>query len=296
MIGRGINAHLPSKSDIDKVVNIGCEWIRIDFDWRTLEPKRGSFNWSPYDNAVNYAKSKGLKIYVTLAYVPKWLNEDHRVCPDVFNWVYFCTKIASRYNTKIDVYSLWNEPNLKDYSKISLKDYIEIILKSGHNAIKSVNPNLQIAAGDISTLGSSDWYDWFHELKKHADLFDIFSWHVYAGSISNTISRYNSGKFAPFGWLIDKWKPFKWEIEDIRKKGKKIFITETGLKAKPSKYSELKAQRNFVRELEKLRKETKTDAIFIYDLKDYRQFSEKWGIFDEYEKPKISAEWLIANK
>ena len=296
MVGRGINAHIPSKKDIDNVVACGCEWIRIDLDWRSIEPKRGSFNWSQYDTAIKYAKSNGLKVYATIAYVPKWLNEDHRACPDVFNWVYFCTKIATRYSSQIDVYSLWNEPNLKDYSNISLNDYINIILKAGYNAIKSVNTNLQVAAGDISTLSSSDWYKWMHELKKHTDIFDIFSWHVYAGSISNTISRYNNGKFAPFGWLIDKWKPFKWEIEDIKAKGKKIFITETGMKARATKYSEQKEQRNFVRELEKLRKETKSDAVFIYDLKDYNQFPEKWGIFDEAGFPKIAAQWMMENK
>jgi len=296
MLGRGINAHLPTKSDIDKVVDVGCEWIRIDFDWRSLEPKRGSFNWNPYDNAVKQSKSKGLKTYVTLSYVPKWLNEDHRTCPDVFNWVYFCTKVAARYGNQIDVYSLWNEPNLDAYSKISLNDYVNVVLKSGSNSIKSVNPNLQVAAGDISTLGSADWNKWMHELKKHTDLFDVFSWHVYDNSANNIISRYNYGKLPPIGWLIDKWKPFKWELEDIKKKGKKLFITETGLKARYEKTSEMKAQKNFVKDLDKLRKETKSDVVFIYDLKDYKQFPEKWGIYNENEIPKKSALWLMENK
>ena len=43
MNGRGINAHIPTKQDIDNVVLCGCEWIRIDFDWKTIENGQSSF-------------------------------------------------------------------------------------------------------------------------------------------------------------------------------------------------------------------------------------------------------------
>ena len=296
MNGIGINTHIPTKDDIDKVISCGFDWIRIDFNWNTIEPKRGSFKWDSLDTAISYAKSKGLKIYGTIAYVPFWLNADHRSCPDVFNWVYFCTKVAQRYNGKVDIIGLWNEPNLKQFYIGSKEDYVKIILEAGHNAIKSVNPNIQVAAGDLATTGNSDWYDWFKLLKKHTDLFDCFMWHTYQENASTVISRYSIGKFPPLGWLINKWKPFSWEIDEFRKKGKRIFLTETGLKARINKNKELKAQRDFVKDLDKIRKETKAEAVFLYDLLDHPQFKDKWGIYDDIGSPKLAAQWLMDNK
>lgn len=297
MQGRGLNAHIPTKEEIDKVVACGCEWIRLDFDWRTIEPKKGTFNWGAYDTAVQYSKSKGLKIYATLAYVPYWVNSDYRACPDSFNWVYFCTKVATRYTNRIDVYSLWNEPNLKQFYTGSKDKYIKVILEAGRNAIKNVSGGkLVVAAGDLATVGGSSWYSWYKLLKKHTDLFDVFSWHVYEKSASKLIRRYEHGKFPIIGWLVSKWRPFKWMVEEMRKKGKPSFLTETGLKAKPNKSSELKKQEEFVKDLEKIRKKTDSDVVFLYDLKDYPQFKDKWGIFDEKGNPKKSAQWLMNNK
>ena len=296
MQGRGINAHVPSKTDIDKVAACGCEWIRLDFDWRTIEPKKGTFKWSAYDTAVEYSRSKGLKIYATLAYVPSWINADCHVCPDSFNWTYFCTKVAVRYGTKIDVYSLWNEPNLKQFYKGSKDDYVNVILKCGSNALKSVvGGTLTVAAGDLATVSGSDWVEWFKLLKKHHDLYDVFSWHVYQDSASEVISRYEHGKFPVVGWLVPKWRPFKWEIDDIRKKGKRVFLTETGLKAKENKSKEMNAQRDFVRKLDKIRKETKSEVVFLYDLKDYPG-QDPWGVFKKDGMPKKAAEWMMDNK
>lgn len=296
MNGIGINVHVPSKSDIDKVISCGFDWIRIDLSWYDIEPKRGSFKWDPYDTAISYAKSNGLKIYGTISYVPFWLNTDHRACPDVFNWVYFCTKVAQRYAGKIDILGLWNEPNLKQFYIGSKEDYVKIILQAGHNAIKSVSPSIQVAAGDLATTGNSDWREWFKLLKKHTDLFDCFMWHTYQPDSDTVISRYKIGKFPPLGWLISKWIPFKWEIDDIRKKGKRIFLTETGLKARIDKNKELKAQRDFVKDLDKICRETNSEAVFLYELKDYAQFKDKWGIYDDIGSPKLAAQWLMDNK
>ena len=297
MNGRGINAHISTKQDIDNVVLCGCEWIRIDFDWKTIEPKKGQYNWNVFDTAVSYAYSKGLKIYASLAYTPSWINSDFRACPNMSNWVSFCQKVASRFSSRITVYGLWNEPNLKDFYSGSKNDYIKIILEGGYNAIKNVNKNFLVAAGDLATSNKSDWYDWFKLLKKHTDIFDIFSWHTYQDSSNEVISRYKLGKIPIIGWIVPKWRPFKWEIDDIRKKkNKQIFLTETGLKARTNKSSELKDQKDFVKDLEKIRKETDSTAIFIYELNDDKNINDKWGIFDESKNPKQSAQWLIENK
>ena len=128
-------------------------------------------------------------------------------------------------------------------------------------------------------------------------IINIFSWHTYQDSSNEVISRYKLGKIPIIGWIVPKWRTFKWEIDDIRKKkNKQIFLTETGLKARTNKSSELKDQKEFVKDLEKIRKETDSTAIFIYELNDDKNINDKWGIFDESKNPKQSAQWLIKNR
>ena len=296
MIGRGINAHLPSAADISLAAACGCKWIRLDFDWRAIEPKKGQFNWAPYDAAVRAARANGMKVYATLAYVPTWVNADYRACPDTFNWAYFCTKVGVRYNGQINVFSLGNEPNLKDFYTGSQKDYVNVILKAGYHALKSVSGNIVIAGGDLSTASKSNWWSWFSLLKKNSQYYDVFAWHVYQKTADKVLSRYSRGRFPIVGWLVPKWRPFKWMLDGIKKKGKAVFLTETGLKARTSSKKELDNQKEFVSKLEKIRKDTKSDAIFIYDLKDNSLFKEKWGVFDERGNPKKSAQWLMNNR
>lgn len=296
MKDRGINAHVPSKSDIDKVVACGCEWIRIDLDWRFIEPSKNAFKWSLYDTAISYSKQNGLKIYATLAYVPAWINKDSRKCPDKKSWIEFCTIAAKRYVGKVDIFSLWNEPNLKDFFKGSQKDYINKILIPGYQAIKAVNKSIVVAGGDLSTASKSSWTSWFSLLKKNAKYFDVFAWHVYDSSANSVISRFKLGKIPIVGWIVPKWRPFKWYISGIKKKGKRIFLTETGLKARANKSKELSNQENFVKNISKIAKETKSEIVFIYDLKDSPLQKDKWGIFDDKVNPKKSAKWLMNHK
>lgn len=295
--GFGINAHVPTKVQIEKTIGLGCEWIRIDFDWRVIEPARGKYNWGAYDTAVNTAFQRGLKIYGTVAYSPAWLNNDYRECPaSASEWAYFVVKCASRYNGKIMHWGLWNEPNLKQFYIGSRTEYLETILKQGSQAIRSVNKNIRIVVGDFATTSSSDWPEWFALAYKNHTLFDIFSWHTYQDSASEIKMRYNMGKLPPFGWILPQYRPFSWYIDKAKAKGKEIWLTETGWKAKESSSKEMKSQRENIQKLLKIQKDIDASVMFVYELQDDANISDKWGMYKADGTPKLAAEWLINNK
>ena len=287
----GINAHVPSKSDINKCASAKFKWVRIDINWFMIEKSKGVYNWGSIDSAISYAKSKGLLVYASIAYTPAWLNSNHRKCPDAVNWQDFCRAVASRYKSRIDVYGLWNEPNLKEYFRGSIKDYVEKILKPGYNAVKSVSPNLIVAGGELSTASGSSWTSWFSAMAKNKKYFDVFAWHLYQGSATSDSFRFRFGKWPVLGWLIPKWRPISWYLSSV-KSGKRTMLTEVGLKAKPTSQKEMKAQLEFVKKLDSLRKSTKSEAIFYYDLKDNRSFKDKWGLFDDDGNSKLAGEYL----
>ena len=51
----GINAHLPSSAMLDRVAAAGIAWILVDFNWVTMEPARGVYDWTITDTVVSDA-------------------------------------------------------------------------------------------------------------------------------------------------------------------------------------------------------------------------------------------------
>jgi hypothetical protein len=68
----GINAHLPSSAQLDRVAAAGIAWIRVDFNWFMMEPARGVYDWTTADAVVSDARARGLNVYATLADAPAW--------------------------------------------------------------------------------------------------------------------------------------------------------------------------------------------------------------------------------
>ena len=200
----GINTHIPSTSQIDLVSNLRCEWIRIDIDWDMIEKREGSFNFSSIDKAVQYAKSKQLKIFGTIAYTPSWMNADRRSHPNLDKWRIFVQKVASRYSNRIDALGIWNEPNLKEFYKGSIDDY-KNLLEIGWTVIKSVNPRMIVIAGELSTMSGSNWYKYLKLLKTNPNIYDVCSIHSYKNSWDALKSAFNVGAFFGIaGWFFDK--------------------------------------------------------------------------------------------
>lgn len=62
--------------DMDTIVELGCNVIRIaEFSWHLMEKKEGEYDFSFFDNVIDRAKSKGLKVIMgtPTATIPAWL-------------------------------------------------------------------------------------------------------------------------------------------------------------------------------------------------------------------------------
>lgn len=281
----GINVHIDSRNS-SLVRKLGCQWVRIDVNWWQIEKSRGSYSWSAIDSIVNSYRSAGMMIYATLMGTPSWLGKDFRSPPDVASWRSFCIAFAKRYVGKVQVVSLWNEPNLgKTFWTGKKKQFFETIVKNGYQAIKAVNPNILVAASDFATLGSSHWTTWLNLMKKYRKYIDILSVHAYGSSASKILRCWNSGKFWFFGWLIPKWRPYKWYFNAVRKP---IYLTEIGFPAKYGNSKEMKKQKEFTEKIMKNKKDLKNvHFIFFYCLIDADPKLEKpFGFYSSNGQPK----------
>lgn len=287
----GLNTHVPSSKELTASKEVGCEYVRIDVDWRTVESKKGKYNFSNLDNAINSAKKLGFKVYVSVAYSPTWHRNNYQDLPDKFEWLLFLNKFVLRFQDKLDVVSIWNEPNLKGFGNFSINDYIKVLLEPSYHAIKKINPNIKVAAGDISTMSNSNWYEWTKEIRKNYTIYDIFAIHSYKDDIDELEMSFNTGKFfGILGLFFDKYKPYNKELDKIRNHGKEVWLTETGIPT--NKVSESK-QEKYYKELIEIKDKIKVNKIFGYELKDDKNIPEKWGIFDNNLNPKKSAQYLL---
>lgn len=181
----GINAHLPNSAVLDKIREASIKWVRFDFNWNEMEPYQGYFRWDNIDRAVNQALERGLSIFATLSYTPPWAGDGSRnsVPKDSSLWKNFVRKTVERYRGKILYWGMWNEPNLKNFWKGSVDEYINIILIPGYEAVKTVDPNSKVVAPELSHLFGiigSRWDEWLRRILSEAKQYiDIISHHIY---------------------------------------------------------------------------------------------------------------------
>lgn len=59
---------------VDQAAAAGVQWMRLFAIWHFLEPSNGSFDWGELPWQIAYANSKGIQVYLTAEWAPRWAN------------------------------------------------------------------------------------------------------------------------------------------------------------------------------------------------------------------------------
>src|SRR5581483_2301468 len=145
-------------------VSIGALGKGLGTTWPFIEQTQGVFNWSVLDQYVADAQATNvpgtnppLTLYWTNANIPPWAASDPSTCsfytgtnisactssisaahlPD---FTAFMTALVTRYQGKIQIYELWNEPDISNVYNGSLADFITMTT-TAYNAIRAANPS-----------------------------------------------------------------------------------------------------------------------------------------------------------
>jgi hypothetical protein len=111
----GIVTQILDPEHAPRVSELGTGYVRLDFNWYEIEPRRGQYDWRGIDNRLNEARARRLKIYATLAYTPAWAAPSRTRLPaDLAHWREFVRASMLRYGSDV-VYGIWNEPNLQTF-------------------------------------------------------------------------------------------------------------------------------------------------------------------------------------
>ncbi|MFB0564205.1 MAG: glycosyl hydrolase [Candidatus Aminicenantaceae bacterium] len=182
----GINAHVPNSYDLQKIEEAGIEWIRVDFNWYQIETENDQYNWQVYDDMVIEARQKGLSILAILFGTPSWSSGGVGINfppSREEDWVDFVKEAVARYKNNIKYWAMWNEPNLDEFWKGTVSEYINTILVSGAEAAKSIDSLCKIVGPGLSHLEAeeSKWNIWLRAILRNGgkDQLDIISHHIY---------------------------------------------------------------------------------------------------------------------
>ncbi len=122
------------QSALGEMDSLGVRAVRQVIYWRDVAPAPDSrdkpdfdttdpaaYNWGIYDAIVDAVKARGWKLLLTVSGpVPRWATEqrnDQLTRPDPSEFAQFMTAIAKHYGSKVDVWSIWNEPNQPQFLK-----------------------------------------------------------------------------------------------------------------------------------------------------------------------------------
>jgi polysaccharide biosynthesis protein PslG len=271
----GINAHLPSSAQLDRVAETGIAWIRVDFNRFMLEPARGVYDWTTTDAVVSDARARGLNVYATLAYTPGWANggQPLNVPPtDAGDWYRFVYTTVSRYRGYVQHWGMWNEPNLEGFFAGTREQHIDDILRVGAQAVRAADPGSAVLGPELAMLG--DWWLWLYVvLKQAAEALDIVTQHAYEDTGNQVLVE----MLTPRGIMVL-----------TRTDAKELWLTETGWDT--SEVSEEAQAAYYKQVLEGVDKYGWLDKVFFYQLVDEPGSPDQWGILRVDLSPKPAYE------
>jgi hypothetical protein len=228
----GINAHVPLDPIADEIVEAGIGWVRVDFVWLHIEPERDVYDWKRYDDLIDRLEARGLRIYAGFGSTPAWAtsgSELSGVPDDPGQWQEFCYLVASRYRGRVDAWGMWNEPNSDRFWEGTRKQYIEMILLPGADAIRAADPGALVCAPDLAHLSSEHWDDWLSDvIKKAGHAIDVITHHIYPsyGTAAEVTYDLDQKLSLPFGS-----PSIRSLLKDTGWWGRPFWLTETGIES-----------------------------------------------------------------
>lgn len=170
----------PPQDVIPILRQAGAGWIRLGVVWQEVEPQKGKYNWSGYDEWVCGALEQNMSLLLTFNEATDWgdsCNEGKRCLPDdLAAYSEFVYQTTKRYKKLVDYYQVDNEPNLGVWTGTP-NDYVKL-LKTAYQAIKKADPGAKVLQAGIGSWTHIDFFGKIAELGS-TDFFDIFDFHYY---------------------------------------------------------------------------------------------------------------------
>lgn len=249
----GLNTHWGHKNFatpyIELANGVNVKWIRDGYGWSSVEQTKGIY-YMPHPehgNMPQIAEDSDIGMVFVLGfgnclYDGCESSQEHKVIPYegeyLDAWCSYVRFIAEKYKGLIDVYEVWNEPDILDFNSTSVSgaDYVNL-LKVTKEIIDEVDPDAKVAGGVVTNEGpfkrGKSTHEYLEEILAAGggEYMDIVSVHLYTqkftqdGTDGNCIYENNekTPEIAYRDWLYNFEKSL-----DKYNFTKDIWLTEAG--------------------------------------------------------------------
>lgn len=138
-----------------EINNLNVRKIRFAENWRAREETKGSFNWSPLEERIDYFYPNGVSILLTVqSDGPAWAvgqsNADSAIFLNDSDFSNYTVLLAGRCAGKVSKIQFGNEWN-SDYGYVGTKEQYAHFQNQFYSNIKSVAPSMKVVLGGISS-------------------------------------------------------------------------------------------------------------------------------------------------
>jgi hypothetical protein len=140
----------------------GVRWLRGFYEWQTIQPVQGAWNFTLPDRLLKDAQANGIHLSGVLAYLAPWASADGgtRRFPikDIQFWRDYVAGMVGRYQSDIKYWEVWNEFNGSFAENGTPAMYAELV-REASLAAKRVDPSakigLSVANFDVRFIDSA---------------------------------------------------------------------------------------------------------------------------------------------
>jgi len=125
----------------------GVRWLRGFYEWQTIQPRQGSWNFTLPDRLLKNAQANAIHLSGVLAYLAPWASADGgtRRFPikNIQFWRDYVAGMAGRYRSDIKYWEVWNEFNGSFAENGTPAIYAELV-REASLAAKRIDPGAKI--------------------------------------------------------------------------------------------------------------------------------------------------------
>ncbi len=125
----------------------GVRWLRGFYEWQTIQPKEGYWNWTLTDRLVENTRRNGIRLTAGFAYFAPWASADGgtRRFPikNIQFWRDYVSGLVGRYRDDIKYWEVWNEFNGSFAENGTPRMYAELV-REASIAAKKIDPSAKI--------------------------------------------------------------------------------------------------------------------------------------------------------
>jgi hypothetical protein len=163
----------------------GVQWLRGFYEWQTIQPRRGYWNFTLPDRLIENARSNNISLTGVLGYLSPWTSADGgtRKFPirDIEYWRDYVSGMVERYHSNIKYWEVWNEFD-GSFAENGTPEIYAQLVREASIAAKAIDPTakigMSVANFDVGFLdaaikaGAANYFDYIciHPYEKLANL------------------------------------------------------------------------------------------------------------------------------